>query len=423
MPNSCLYFNEFHYLVAVYLKFMIKRITIDKLRPKMYVSDLNCDWIPHHNMPKEGRIPNFALVEELKRRGIKEVYIDTERGIDEEDALSQQEVERTNQSKLDKAAEGYMASAGSVSVEEELLKANKLHDKAKGIMSDVLADVKFGRPLESEAFDDLADGMIDSVMRNHNALACLGRIRQKDNYLMEHSINLAVLMGIFAKSMKIDRDTMHQTMVGALLHDIGKIMIPDNILHKPGKLDDNEFARIKHHVIFSRELLKKTPGIQPLTVDVAAQHHERIDGSGYPEGLTGCQICREGKMVAITDVYDAITADRCYHKGLAPTAALKKLLEWSGSHLEESLVHKFIRSMGIYPVGSLVMMESERLAVVIEASEKDQSRPIVKIIYHSRLKQFMPIQIIDLSKATSQDSIKHSVDPDKWRIKVSDFLS
>jgi HD-GYP domain-containing protein (c-di-GMP phosphodiesterase class II) len=402
---------------------MIKRISIDKLRPNMYVSDLNCDWIPHHNMQKKGRIPSLAMVEQLKKRGIKEVYIDTKRGIDEEDAHSQQEVEQQNQNKLNKAGRFDMASAGTVSVEEELLKAQKLHDKAKGIMSNVLSDVKFGKPLETEAFDDLADGMIDSVMRNHNALACLGRIRQKDNYLMEHSINLSVLMGIFAKAMKIDRETMHQAMVGALLHDIGKIMIPDDILHKPGKLDDNEFLRMKQHVIFSRDLLKKTPGIQQLTVDVAAQHHERIDGSGYPEGLRGCQICREGKMVAITDVYDAITADRCYHKGLTPTAALKKLLEWSGSHFEESLVHKFIRSMGIYPVGSLVMMESGRLAIVIEASEKDQSRPIIKLIYHTCLKQFIPIEIIDLSKPSSQDSIKNSIDASKWQIKISDFLS
>lgn len=401
---------------------MIKRISINKLRPEMYVSDLNCDWIPHHNMQKEGRIPNQAMVEELKRRGITEVYIDTERGIDEADAFSQQEVEQHNQGKLNKAAELAMDSAGSVSVEEELFKAEKLHTKAKDIMTDVLSDIKFGKPLETEAFDDLADGMIDSVVRNHNALACLGRIREKDNYLMEHSINLAVLMGIFAKAMKIERETMHQAMVGALLHDIGKIMVPDNILHKPGKLDDNEFARMKQHVVFSRELLKKTPGIQSLTIDVAAQHHERIDGSGYPEGLTGCQICREGKMVAITDVYDAITADRCYHKGLAPTAALKKLLEWSGTHLEESLVHKFIRSMGIYPVGSLVLMASGRLAVVIEASEKDQSRPIVKVIYSTKMKQFIPIEIIDLTNSNTQDHIKSSVDPDKWRIKISDFL-
>jgi len=374
-------------------------------------------------MQKEGRIPNQAMIDELKRRGIKDVYIDTERGLDEEDGYSQQEVENQNQAKLNKAATLNMDSAGSVSVEEELFKAHKLQNKAKSIMTDVLSDVKFGKPLETEGFDELADGMIDSVIRNHNALACLGRIRQKDNYLMEHSINLAVLMGIFAKAMKIDRETMHQAMVGALLHDIGKIMVPDDILHKPGKLDDNEFTRIKQHVVFSRELLKKTPGISPLTIDVAAQHHERIDGSGYPEGLTGCQICREGKMVAITDVYDAITADRCYHKGLSPTSALKKLLEWSGTHLEEQLVHKFIRSMGIYPVGSLVMLESGRLAVVIEASEKDQTRPIIKIIYHSRMKQYLPIEIIDLSKPSSQDNIKSSVDADKWRIKTADFLS
>lgn len=402
---------------------MIKRISIDKLRPKMYVSDLNCDWIPHHTMQKEGRIPNDAIIAQLKSRGIKEVYIDTDRGLDEADALTQQEVEQKNMAQLNKAGSQDMAQAGSVSVQEELFKAHKLQDKAKSIMTSVLSDVKFGKPLETEGFDDLADGMIDSVMRNHNALACLGRIRKKDNYLMEHSINLAVLMGIFAKAMKIDRETMHQAMVGALLHDIGKIMVPDHILHKPGKLSDDEFTRMKHHVIFSRELLKKTPGIFPLTVDVAAQHHERIDGSGYPEGLTGCQICREGKMVAITDVYDAITADRCYHKGLSPTAALKKLLEWSGTHLEKTLVHTFIRSMGIYPVGSLVMMESGRLAVVIEASEKDQTRPIVKVIYHSRLKNYIPPEIIDLSKPITQDSIKSSVDADKWRIKISDFLS
>jgi len=374
-------------------------------------------------MQKEGRIPNIAMIAELKRRGIKEVYIDTERGLDEADAFTQAEVEQQNQTKLDKAGSLDMSKAGSVSVEEELAKAHNLQNKAKGIMSDVLSDIKFGRPLETEGFDELADGMIDSVLRNHNALACLGRIRQKDNYLMEHSINLAVLMGIFAKSMKIDRDTMHHVMVGALLHDIGKIMVPDNILHKPGKLDDDEFSRMKQHVVFSRDLLKKTPGIHPLTVDVAAQHHERIDGSGYPEGLKGCDICREGKMVAITDVYDAITADRCYHKGLAPTVALKKLLEWSGTHLDEKLVHTFIRSMGIYPVGSLVMMDSGRLAVVIEASEKDQTRPIVKVVYSTRLKQYIPAEIIDLSKPISQDSIKSSVDADKWRIKVADFLA
>ena len=127
-------------------------------------------------------------------------------------------------------------------------------------------------------------------------------------------------------------------------------------------------------------------------------------------------------MVAITDVYDAITADRCYHKGMTPTAALKKLLEWSGTHLDETLVHRFIRCMGIYPVGSLVMLDSGRLAVVIEASESNQNQPIVKIVFNSKAKNYLPVEILDLSKPTTQDYIKHAVDPDKWNIKIADFL-
>ena len=124
-------------------------------------------------------------------------------------------------------------------------------------MANVLSDIKIGKPIEVEKFDAMADGMVDSVLRNHNALACLGRIRQKDNYLMEHSINLAVLMGIFAKTVKLPRETMQHAVLGAMLHDIGKIMVPDDVLHKPGKLNDDEFEKMRQHVIFSRDLLTK----------------------------------------------------------------------------------------------------------------------------------------------------------------------
>lgn len=390
----------------------------------MYVSDLNCDWIPHHNYEKEGRIPDQATIAEIRRRGIRDVYIDTERGIDVgDDALTAGEADRLNQQALDKVAGLRPDLSQRSSVTEELQKATRLHNQARGLVSNVLHDVKLGRAIDVDAFDSLADGMIDSVLRNHNALACLGRIREKDNYLLEHSINLAVLMGIFARSLQIDRDTMHQAIVGAMLHDIGKVMVPDNILHKPGKLSDDEFRVMRSHVVFSRELLKQTPGVSDLTIRVAAQHHERIDGSGYPDGLHDCDICREGKMCAIADVYDAITADRVYHKGLPPTAALKKLLEWSGTHLDKALVHRFIRSMGIYPVGSLVKLKSERLAVVIEASETDQRLPIVKVIYNIRLRQFVPVEIIDLSRPGVQDEITQAVDPAHWQIRLNDFIA
>ena len=402
---------------------MKKKISVDQLRPDMYVSDLNCDWIPHHNYQKEGRIPDQATINELVRRGIKEVYIDPARGLDVADAIPENEVARNNQKALDHAADILLPDSDhSVTAQEEMRKAGKIHNEAKNLVTNVLQDVKTGKAIDVEAFDVLADGMVDSVLRNHNALACLGRIRQKDNYLLEHSVNLAVLMGIFARDMKLDRDTMHQAVVGAMLHDIGKVLIPDKVLHKPGKLTDDEFAVMRQHVVFSKELLQKTPGIKDLTVKVAAQHHERIDGSGYPMGLKGCDICREGKMVAIADVYDAITADRVYHKGLPPTAALKKLLEWSGTHLEEKLVHRFIRSMGIYPVGSLVKLKSERLAIIQEAGEKDQRQPIVKVIYHAKNRRYLPVEFIDLSRPGVQDEIVQAVDPARWQIRLNDFL-
>lgn len=402
---------------------MKKKISVDQLRPDMYVSDLNCDWIPHHNYQKEGRIPDQATINELVRRGIKEVYIDPARGLDVADAIPENEVARNNQKALDHAADILLPDSDhSVTAQEEMRKAGKIHNEAKNLVTNVLQDVKTGKAIDVEAFDVLADGMVDSVLRNHNALACLGRIRQKDNYLLEHSVNLAVLMGIFARDMKLDRDTMHQAVVGAMLHDIGKVLIPDEVLHKPGKLTDDEFAVMRQHVVFSKELLQKTPGIKDLTVKVAAQHHERIDGSGYPMGLKGCDICREGKMVAIADVYDAITADRVYHKGLPPTAALKKLLEWSGTHLEEKLVHRFIRSMGIYPVGSLVKLKSERLAIIQEAGEKDQRQPIVKVIYHAKNRRYLPVEFIDLSRPGVQDEIVQAVDPARWQIRLNDFL-
>lgn len=401
---------------------MNKKIPVDQLRPGMYVADLNCDWIPHHNYQKQGRIPDQATIDDIRRKGITEVYIDPTRGLDVADAITATEVDQQNQKRLDKAAELKPDQAVRTGVQEELLKAHKLHNEAKGLVSNVLQDVKIGRAIDVEAFDKLADGMVDSVLRNHNALACLGRIREKDNYLLEHSINLAVLMGIFAKSLKIDRDTMHQAVVGAMLHDIGKVMIPDTVLHKPGKLTDDEFAIMRQHVVFSRELLKKTPGVGELTIKVAAQHHERIDGSGYPDGLHDCDICREGKMCAIADVYDAITADRVYHKGLPPTLALKKLLEWSGTHLDEKLVHRFIRSMGIYPVGTLVKLKSGKLAVVMENSDTDQRTPLVKVIYHATNKRYLPVELLDLGKPGVQDEIDKAVDPDKWNIRLRDFL-
>jgi len=401
---------------------MIKRISISDLKVGMYISDLNSDWIPHSNFKKKGKIKKEQVVEKIKQLGIKELYIDTYLGLGLSDAPSATEIDQSNEAKLAKAGQSSPLNKPTLGLGEEMAAATKVHDEAVILVDGVLNDAKLGKAIDMTSIDHLAEDMLDSLFRNHNALACLGCIREKDSYLMEHSVNLSVLMSIFGKSMELDRSILQQTIAGALLHDIGKVMVPDEILHKPGKLTDTEFNAIKEHVTLGKNHLLAAEGISPLTIRIAAEHHERMDGTGYPEGLKGIDISPHGRMAAIVDVYDAITADRCYHKGMTPTMAIKKLLEWSDHHLDRSLVNHFIRCIGIYPVGSLVLLESGRLAAVVEINEFDQRLPMVRVMYHTKFKCFIKTELIDLAKPSVQDVIVKAVDPNDYKIKVKDFL-
>lgn len=400
---------------------MIKRIPLSALKEGMYVSDLNSEWIPHSNLRKKGLIKNEEVIEKIKKLGIDELYIDTSLGRDTQDALTADEVEAKNEQELQEIGSMAPIMKPKISLDDELNAAAKIHNEAIGLITNLVGDVKEKKPIRLQAFEEVADGMLDSVLRNHNALSCLGRIREKDSYLMEHSVNLAVLMTVFGKSLQLDKTTMQHIAIGAMLHDIGKILIPDEVLHKPERLTAEEFEIMKKHAQYSHDLLEQTEGMPALAVTVAAQHHEKMDGSGYPHGLCGHEISPYGRMAAVVDVYDAITADRVYHKGIPPSAALKKLIEWK-HHLDPSLVRHFIRSVGIYPVGSLVLLESGRLAVVIEANDFEQRLPLVKVVYHTKFRSFVKVETLDLSKPSVQDRIVRAVDPESYRIRVGDFL-
>ena len=386
----------------------------------MWVSDLNVDWIPHGPANREGRIPNEKMIEQIMKMGVKELYIDTDKGLDVNEGMPEPEVEEERQKMFDKAGELQPLRQERITVYSEFTKATKVHQEAKNIVDNALQDVKFGKPLQIDVVDKLSIDLVSSVFRNKDALLCLGRMRTKDSYLLEHSVNLSVLMTSFGKHIGLSQEILQQASVGALLHDIGKILVPDEILLKPGKLSAEEFEHIKKHVVHSREILTATEGISDLAVTVACQHHERFDGTGYPDGLKGEEISEYGRMVAIVDVYDAITADRCYHKGIIPSAALKKLLEWSGSHFDVDFVHKFIRCIGIYPVASLVRLESGKLAIVMQQNEEDQRLPEVKVIYDAKHQHYVSVKNLNLAK--SQDTIVGVEDPAKYNIDIKDFI-
>tara|TARA_R100000322_G_scaffold170026_1_gene143908 strand:+ start:294 stop:1502 length:1209 start_codon:yes stop_codon:yes gene_type:complete len=402
---------------------MIKRIPIAALKVGMYIADLNNDWIPHNTQRKKGVIKREETIEKIRRMGVQYVYIDVEKGLDSQDAETAQEVDRRNEQALQKAGEQRPGIQHKVALTEEIVIAQRIHSQAQGLVGSFMNNVKMGAAIDIAPIHQLADELQNSVLRNANALSCLGRIREKDNYLLEHSVNLSVLMSLFGNYRNLPADVLHQTVVGALLHDLGKILTPDDILHKPGRLTAEEFEVMKLHARHSRDILASTEGIGEIAVITAAQHHEKLDGSGYPEGLKGEEITEYGRMVAITDVYDAITSDRVYHKGMTPSQGLKKLLEWSGDHLDPELVKQFIRCIGLYPVGSLVLLESGRLGVVVETNDQDQRLPVVRVMYHTRFRLPITVETIDLSRAGNQDRIIRAVDPEDYKLDVRKFLA
>jgi len=404
---------------------VIKKIPVEFLEPGMYIHDLNADWIPHNTLRQRGKISSQANIEKIIGHGITELYIDTAKGKDLADAVTAEEVSLEMNRRMIELAEHSQRQPqdlARVPLAEEMQRAQHIHNEAKGLVNHLLGDIKQGKPLQVEQVDQLAEDLVESVFRNHDALACLGRIREKDSYLLEHSVNLAVLMSIFAKSMDFEKQFMHDAVVGAMLHDIGKILIPDEILNKPGRLTAKEFDEIRKHAEFSRQMLRETPGVSPLAITIAGQHHERLDGSGYPDGLKGAEISKPGRMVAITDVYDALTADRCYKEAIPPTGAMKKLLEWSDHHLDRNLVHRFIKCMGVYPVGSLVHLSDEKLAVVTEQSESNTLEPMVKVIYHAGDCRYLTPSVLDLARPGNQVTILRAEDPRDYGITLRPFL-
>jgi HD-GYP domain-containing protein (c-di-GMP phosphodiesterase class II) len=214
-----------------------------------------------------------------------------------------------------------------------------------------------------------------------------------------------------------------------MLHDIGKMRVPDHILNKPGKLTDGEFAIMKNHVNLGLEVLNKTPGISETVLQIAGEHHEKYCGSGYPFRKKGEEISTLGRMAAIVDVYDAITSNRVYHKGMEPPLALKKIYEWSDRnattepHMDEELVQHFIHALGIYPVGSLVMLESQRLAVVLEQSTEGLLSPRLRVMYDcTTRRKIEPFDIDMADPANGADSIIGNEDPDDWKVKPFEYL-
>lgn len=414
----------------------------------MFIHNLNAGWLYHPFFSRKIKVNDEKTIKKIQECGIREIYIDTEKGIDVADAPTLEEVNREVETEIKEGIEteikaavragiqaGIQAGIGNttevpdeeesmlpkVPIEQELTRAREIQKQAKQTIQKIMDDIRFGKQIETEKAERVVENMVESIFRNQDALISLGKIRKKDEYTYFHSMSVAVLMISFARQMGFDKRSIQEVGIGAMLHDIGKMKVPHEILNKSGKLTEEELNKIREHVVYSREILEGTDGISEISVTVAAQHHERIDGSGYPEKLEGDEISIFGQMTAIVDVYDAMTADRCYQKKFIPSEVLKSLYEWSKSHYNRDLVQRFIRCVGIYPIGTLVRLDSGMLGVIIHHSEKSLLEPVVRVVYNPVREMLIMPYDIDLSQ-NGGDHIKCYESPDKWDINPLAYL-
>lgn len=373
----------------------------------------------------QGQVKDNAQIDLLKRKGVTAVVIDPAKqqvvalDIADSNGFTHASAVPATQA----VALSARQSGKKTSMTQELAKAEKLYAEAKNLQKRAFRDISNGKTIDVADFRNCADGIIDSVFRNQDALLCMSRIRDKDAYLLEHSVNVSILMSIFAKFLNMEESVIEQLATGALLHDIGKIQVPDAVLNKPGRLTEDEFVQMRKHVEYSRDILQQTEGISDISLDVAANHHERLDGKGYPAGLSGEQISLYSRMIAIVDCYDAITAQRVYKSGQTSVKALKILLADSPHHFDPVLVKQFISAIGMYPPGTLVKLDSDKLALVLEHNPGSLTCPIVKVFYHGTKRHYLTPVTLDLTNTRCNDAINTAVDALEYKIDLKKFFN
>ena len=384
---------------------------VNQLQPGMYVLAI-ASQTGAMEIAQTGLVTNRQQVDALIRRGVLTVRVDLARsklpGIEQV----------VSPSPSHNAGSARPAGSG----EGRALKIRRLYQEARELQGKFIRHLKAGEPIDITPLAAVAEEMVDTMFTHGDAMLCLARIRAKDAYLMEHSMNVAILLANFGRYLGLERNVLKELTLGGLLHDVGKIMTPDEVLNKPGKLTDEEFGVMRQHVVHSYDILSNTAGITPTMLEVAANHHERLDGTGYPQRLKGEQLSLYTRMSGIVDVYDAVTADRVYKQGMQPTQAFRILLKGIDQHFDAELVTKFIKCMGVYPVGTLVQLSNQRLAVVMQRNEQQPLKPVVKVIYHATQRHYLEVQWLDLARNGGQESIESTVDPKEFGINLANFV-
>lgn len=312
-------------------------------------------------------------------------------------------------------------------VEEELQQATEIEKSTRDVLYSILDDVRLGRAVDTPGAKKAVAKMTESIIRNPDALVWLTHLKKKHEYTALHSLRVSVLALALGRHLGYDEERLNILGIGALLHDIGKLRVPIEILDKPGSLTRDEFEIMKQHVPNGMKILENAEGIPPSALEVIGRHHERYSGNGYAFGLQGDAIGEFGLISAIVDTYDAITSDRSYHLSLSAADALKIIYEGRERAYHPWLTEQFIQCMGIFPIGSIVELSTGNIGVVITANRQRRLRPRVAVVLSPEKKPLAPVNILDLMTVTHDANgrpveIKNMLPAGTFGINPTDYI-
>lgn len=404
---------------------MEKRVNVDRLKPGVFVARLDRPWLETPFLLQGFLVRSWDDVEQLKGF-CKEVYIDPERGDDVSDEIVPGPAVAAGP--LPRAMRVHRAAtAYQLEFHEEIERALEVHRDARKLVDEVLQDVRMGRSVDVAATKRVVEQLAASVMRNPDALLLLNQLRRKDEYTGRHSINVCILALAFGRYVGLEEPELHVLGTGALLHDVGKMKMPPELLAKAAPLTPEEFAIMQGHVAAGVQILAASSGVDPGAVEVVENHHERYNGSGYPRGLRGERIGRYGLIGGIVDVYDALTSTRPYGEAVTSYEALKHLYQHRKKDFDETLALQFIQCIGIYPVGSLVELNTGHVGFVTSVHPKHRLQPTVLVVLDNEGQRYpSPIALDLLNQGMAMGArpleVKGVVSPAKFGIDPADYF-
>jgi putative nucleotidyltransferase with HDIG domain len=387
---------------------VLKKIAVNQLTVGMFVHGFDESWLKHPFWRNRFLIKDASTLREIHHSGLKQCWIDISQGQDVSPAPQVAVISERPQTES-----APVPTRVRVTLSDELQRAAQLRARSADAMRHMFKEVRLGNAIEPSVCAPLVDDVVESINRHPDALLSLARLKTADEYTYMHSVAVCALMVALGRQLGFEDAQCREAGMAGMLHDLGKAAMPQDVLNKPGKLTAEEFEIIKQHPARGYEMLRAGGAVSDAVIDVCRHHHERFDGTGYPDGLAGEGISLLARMGAVCDVYDAITSNRPYKAGWDPAHSLAQMASWKG-HFDPSVFQSFVKSIGIYPTGSLVRMRSGRLAVVLEQNPAVLTKPRVKLFFSTKAGLPLKPQILDLASPHTTDQIESREPPEKW---------